>query len=154
MNGWARPVLDGDNNMLLSSVEEGLTVRLITTFEPYCCDADDDLEEVVGREELREFDYVPVKDKDEIVGLLHRSEHDTKDAAGQVREAMCSLRGDLIISADAGILSYIERRERAPMPTGPRRESAQRHRDPIRPPEASSAAGHLLAHNTPRAVDV
>lgn len=108
MSDWARPVLHGDSSLLLSSVEEGLTVRLIATFDPFCCEAEDDLKEVVGREDLREFDYVPVEENDEIVGLLHRSECDAEDAAGQVREAMCHLRGDLIISADAGILSYIE----------------------------------------------
>lgn len=108
MSNWARPVLDGDSNLLFSSVEEGLTVRLVTTFEPYCCDVDEDLAEVVGRQDLREFDYVPVKENDEIVGLLHRAEHDTEGASGRVRDAMCHLRGDLIISADAGILSYIE----------------------------------------------
>lgn len=108
MSDWARPVLDGDSNLLFSSVEEGLTVRLMTTFEPNCCDVDDNLAEVVDRQDLREFDYVPVKERDEVVGLLHRAEHDTEDATGRVREAMRQLRGDLIISADAGILSYIE----------------------------------------------
>ena len=72
MSGWARPVLHGDSSILFSSVEEGLTVRLITTFEPYCCDAGDDLAEVVGHKDLREFDYVPVKEEDQVVGLLHR----------------------------------------------------------------------------------
>ncbi|MGI8911229.1 MAG: hypothetical protein ACR2JR_11855 [Rubrobacteraceae bacterium] len=114
MSDWARPVLHGDSSLLLSSVEAGLTVRLITTFDPFYCEADDDLKEVVGREDLREFDHVPVKEKDEIVGLLHRSEYDSEDAVGHVREAMCHLRGDLIISADAGILSYIEGAARRP----------------------------------------
>jgi hypothetical protein len=89
-------------------VEEGLTVRLITTFEPFCCEAGDDLKGVVGSEDLREFDYVPVKEGNEVVGLLHRSEYGSKVATGRVRDAMCPLRSDLIISADAGILSYIE----------------------------------------------
>jgi hypothetical protein len=100
--------LEGDADSILSSLEQGLSVGLITTFEPRCCDADDDLKEVVGSEDLREFDYVPVEEKGEIVGLLHRAAHDTSDRAGPVRDAMYDLRGDLIISADAGILSYIE----------------------------------------------
>ncbi len=114
MNGWASPALKGDSNLLLSSVEEGLTVSLISTLDPRCCDADDDLKDVVGREDLREFDYVPVKEGDEMVGLLHRTVHDTEDAAGPVRDAMCPLRGDLIISANAGILSYIEGADKRP----------------------------------------
>ncbi len=108
MSPWASMPLEGDADSLLSSLEQGLSVRLITTFEPNCCEADDDLKEVIGREDLREFDYVPVKENDEVVGLLHRPEHDTEDASGRVRDAMWHLREDLIISADAGILSYIE----------------------------------------------
>lgn len=108
MSNWAAMPLGGDADSVLSSLEQGLSVGLITTFDPCCCDVDDDLKQVVGREDLREFDYVPVKEKDGVVGLLHRSEYDIEPATGQVREAMCHLRGDLIISADAGILSYIE----------------------------------------------
>lgn len=114
MSGWASPALTGDSNLLLSSVEESLTVSLISTFDPWCCDADDGLKDVVGSEELREFDYVPVKEGTEVVGLLHRTVHDTEDAAGPVRDAMCPLRGDLIISANAGILSYIEGADERP----------------------------------------
>lgn len=106
--------MNGDSNLLFSSVEEGLTVGLIATYEPRCCGADDDLKDVVGNEDLREFDYVPVKEGKEIVGLLHRAAHDTKDATGPVRGAMCRLRGDLIISADAGILSYVEDADKRP----------------------------------------
>jgi len=111
---WAHPIIYGDSNLLLSSVQEGLTVGLITTFEPCCCDADDDLKDIVAHKDLREFDYVPVKEGEEVVGLLHRSEYDVEDATGQVREAMCPLRGDLIISADAGILGYIESADKRP----------------------------------------
>lgn len=107
MSNWAAMPLGGDADSVLSSLEQGLSVGLITTFEPCCCDVDDDLKEVAGREDLREFDYLPVKENDEVVGLLHRAKYDTEDATGLVKDAMCNLRGDLIISATAGILSYI-----------------------------------------------
>lgn len=107
MSDWAAMPLGGDADSILSSLEQGLSVSLITTFDPCCCDADDDLKETVRREDLREFDYLPVKENDEVAGLLHRAKYDTEDAIGLVKDAMCNLRGDLIISASAGILSYI-----------------------------------------------
>ncbi|MGF1472327.1 MAG: hypothetical protein ACFB50_11405 [Rubrobacteraceae bacterium] len=107
MSNWAAMPLGDDADSVLSSLEQGLSVGLITTFDPCCCEVDDDLEEVVGREDLREFDYLPVKENGEVVGLLHRAEYDAKDATGSVKEAMCNLRGDLVIAASAGILSYI-----------------------------------------------
>jgi CBS domain-containing protein len=106
--------LAGDNNLLLSSVEEGLTVGLISTFDLRCCNVDDDLKDVVSHQELREFDYVPVKEGNEIIGLLHRVTHDTEDVTGRVRDVMCPLRGDLIVSADTGILSYIQGADERP----------------------------------------
>lgn len=107
MSDWAAMPLDGSANSTLSSLEQGLSVNLITTFDPCCCEADDDLKQVVGREDLTEFDYLPVKENDEVVGLLYKARHDTKDASGLVKDVMCNLRGNLIISESAGILSYI-----------------------------------------------
>ena len=114
MSNWAAMPLGGDADSVLSSLEQGLSVGLITTFDPFCCDVDDDLSEVVGRKDLREFDYLPVKENEEVVGLLHRAKYVTEDATGLVRDAMCNLRGDLIISANAGILSYIAGAEKRP----------------------------------------
>ena len=114
MSNWAAMPLGGDADSVLSSLEQGLSVGLITTFDPYCCDVYDDLKEVVGREALCEFDYLPVKENEEVVGLLHRAKYATEDATGLVRDAMCNLRGDLIISANAGILSYIAGAEERP----------------------------------------
>lgn len=108
MSSWAFTPLEGNADNVLSSMEQGLSVGLIATFDPYCCDAEEDLKEVVSRGELREFDYVPVKENDEVVGLLHRAAYNTESAVGSARDVMDNLRGDLIISADAGILSYID----------------------------------------------
>ena len=68
MNGWASPPLDTDSSRLFSSIEEGLTVGLIATSKPKVCGVRDDLQSVIEREDLRPFDYVPVKDGDRTVG--------------------------------------------------------------------------------------
>ncbi len=113
MNGWASPPLDMDSSQLFSSVEQGLTVRLIATFEPRVCGIRDDLRAVIEREDLQQFDYVPVKDGDRTVGLLHRSVH--KDSGtGTVGDAMDSLHEGILISSNSGILSYIERADAHP----------------------------------------
>lgn len=107
MNRWALPPLGKDSSRLFSSIEEGLTVELIATFDPRVCGIGDALRAVVDREDLQEFDYAPVKDGARTVGLLHRTAH--KDSAsGSVGEAMDPLHGGMLISSDSGILSYIE----------------------------------------------
>jgi len=108
MRGWASSPLETDSSRLLSSVEQGLTVGLIATSKPKVCGVRDDLQAVIEREDLQPFDYVPVKDNERTVGLLHRSGN--KDAeAKSVAEVMQPLHGGMLISSDSGILSYIER---------------------------------------------
>lgn len=108
MTGWAALPLDASSSEVFSSVEEGLTVGLISTPRPRVCGVGDDLQAVVEREDLREFDYVPVKDGERTVGLLHRGKQwETKTSL--VGDAMEPLHGGMLISSDSGILSYIER---------------------------------------------
>lgn len=108
MNMWIRPPVGGDSSRLFSSIEEGLTVELIATFNPRVCGVRDALKAVIEREDLQRFDYVPVKDGDRTVGLLHRTAH--KDAeAGAVGDAMDHLHEGIIVSSNSGILSFIER---------------------------------------------
>jgi hypothetical protein len=97
-----------DSSQLFSSIEEGLTVELIATFEPRVCGVGDDLHTTVEREDLRDFDYVPVKDRDRTVGLLHRTKKEVSgtEAVGDVMEP---LHGEMLISSGSGILTYIER---------------------------------------------
>lgn len=108
MRGWASSPLDTDSSRLLSSVEQGLTVGLIATPKPKVCGVRDDLQAVIEREDLQTFDYVPVKNGDRMVGLLHRS-GDKDASAKSVAEVMQPLHGGMLISSDSGILSYIER---------------------------------------------
>lgn len=108
MSGWASLPLETDSSQLLSSLEQGITVRLIATFKPRVCGVRDDLRAVVEREDLQQFDYVPVKDGGSTVGLLHRSA--CKDSGlNTVGDAMESLHEGILISSNSGVLSYIER---------------------------------------------
>lgn len=108
MTEWASSPLGTNSSRLFSSIEEGLTVGLIATPKPRVCGVGDDLRAVIEREDLQQFDYVPVKDGDRTMGLLHRTKH---GSAGPkpIHEAMEPLHGGMLISADSGILSYIER---------------------------------------------
>lgn len=92
MTAWASPPLGTDSSRLFSSIEEGLTVGLIATLKPKVCGVEDDLRAVIGREDLRPFDYVPVKNGDRMVGLLHRAKHGSAESM-PVREAMEPLHG-------------------------------------------------------------
>lgn len=107
MNKWASPALGTDSSRLFSSIEEGLTVELIATPKPKVCGVGDDLRAVLEREDLQEFDCVPVKDGERMVGLLCRTGARSTEA-GLVSEAMEPLHGGMLISSDSGILSYIE----------------------------------------------
>ena len=107
MNGWAAPPLGKDSSRLFSAIEEGLTVGLIATFDPRVCGLGDDLRATIDRADLRQFDYVPVKDGDRTVGLLHRTAHE-ESGSGSVGNAMEPLHGGMLISSDSGILSYVE----------------------------------------------
>lgn len=114
MTGWASGPLEGDTDLIMSSVERGLTVGLIATFEPLgFCEAGDDLRKVANRKDLQEFDHVPVKENGAVVGFLERTSLDST-SSGTVREAMTPLHGNLLISSEAGILSYIEHAGRLP----------------------------------------
>ncbi|MDQ3360101.1 MAG: TIGR02391 family protein [Actinomycetota bacterium] len=108
MNRRASPPFNTDSSELFSSIEEGLTVGLIATSKPRVCGVGHDLRAVIEHEDLQEYDYVPVKDGERTVGLLHRTKRrDTEPKL--VSEAMEPLHGGMLISSDSGILSYIER---------------------------------------------
>ena len=108
MTRWASPPLSTDSSELFSSIEEGLTVRLIATPKPRVCGTGDAVQTVIDRDDLQQFDYVPVKDGNRTVGLLHRTKQRGPEPK-LVGEAMESLHGGMLISSDSGILSYIER---------------------------------------------
>jgi CBS domain-containing protein len=110
MSRWASAALDRDSSKVFSALEEGLNVGLIASYELNCCGADDDLATAVRRRDLRDFDHVPVTDGEHIVGLLNRArfEQRPRPPGTQVEEVTERLCEDLLISSEAGILSYVE----------------------------------------------
>ncbi len=107
MSFWASMPLEGNADRVLSSIEQGLNVGLIATFDLACCDADERVADVLARQNLVAFDYVPVRRGGNIVGLLNRTSSMERDSL-RVQEAMDSLQGNMLISSGAGILSFIE----------------------------------------------
>lgn len=112
MSPWASMPLDGDADSILSSLEHGLNVGLISTFDLACCNADDRLTDVLERQDLVPFDDIPVQREDDIVGLLNRTSAKERNGV-QVQEVMDPLQGNMLISAEAGILSFIESADEA-----------------------------------------
>jgi CBS domain-containing protein len=107
MSFWASMPLEGNADRVLSSLEQGLNVGLIATFDFACCDADERVADVLARQNLAAFDYVPVRRGGDIVGLLNRTSTMERDSL-RVHEVMDSLQGNMLISSGAGILSFIE----------------------------------------------
>ncbi len=114
---WAAPPLAVDTAEVLASIERGVTVTLIATFEPelFCCQQDDRIHDILINCELKTFDYLPVRGEERIVGLLPllqlRAE---KIDHGQVVDQMMPLDERHLISGDVGILTFIEQAEEQP----------------------------------------
>lgn len=119
---WARPGLDADTNATLQSVEEGLTVQLIATTREMLksCSADDNVADAIEHPDVERFDYLPVvtgKSKDaSIIGLFHRARiiRDISLHHKTVKNLMDPLSESNLISADAGILSFLRTADTQP----------------------------------------
>lgn len=99
--------LERNIECILLSVEQGFNVGLIATFDLAFCDAGERVADVLARPDLEKFDHVPVRSSGDIVGLLDKIS--LGDANGKlVSETMNPLRGRMLISAEAGILSFVE----------------------------------------------
>ena len=105
---WASRPLDGGVNQALSALEAGMHVALIATFDLKTCKVSDAVEEVLARPELQAFDYIPVCDRDNIVGVLHRPRQGQDLTVALVREAMQPIHESMLIPADASLLSFVE----------------------------------------------
>lgn len=102
--------LEGNVDGILSSVEQGLNVGLIATFNLAWCNAEDRLADVLARQDLATFDHVPVKRDGDVVGLLDKTSAGIRNGS-RVQEAMDPLQGNMLISAEADILLFIESAE-------------------------------------------
>lgn len=121
--GWARHPLDRDAGSIITALERSATVELITTGEPDLvhCDAAMPLADALADPALGEFDYVPVRRDDRVAGLLRRAELAAAKPRGArpglaftVADAMQPLDESILISAEAGLLTFISHADRHP----------------------------------------
>lgn len=97
---------------VFSSLESGIPVSLIATFKPLTCDEDDLVSDVLSNPQLQDFDYIPVKASDSIVGVLIREAvQDSHLTAGQ---AMKPLHESMLIASEDGLLSFVREADSSP----------------------------------------
>lgn len=109
---WPSHPLEGDTDKALTSLEAGMPVALIATFDLKGCKASDRLDEVLGREDLKFFDHIPVREGGSVVGVLDRRlEHDEAKTAG---EAMRRLHQSILIAAETSLLTFVENADQEP----------------------------------------
>ncbi|HBB35908.1 MAG TPA: hypothetical protein DDZ80_15100 [Cyanobacteria bacterium UBA8803] len=106
--------LDGGVNQALSALAAGMHVALIATFDLKTSKVSDTLEEVLSCSELQAFDYIPVCDRDNIVGVWHRPGSGEKQTDGLLGEVMQPLHESMLIPANASLLSFVEYADKMP----------------------------------------
>lgn len=120
---WANSSLAVDADALLGSVEQGLSVRLIATSRKHLemCEADEILQAVATRNEANnKFDHLPVTRAGDgnarIHGLIRMVPflYGKREPNGRVRDYMEPLSEENLISADAGILSFVRNADTHP----------------------------------------
>ncbi len=90
-------VMNNDDGTLgLTRLNDGLRVRDIATFGLARCRVGDDPKEVLGREDLRQFDQIPVYDGERLVAILER-------ASGERRP----IDESVLVSADDPLSHFI-----------------------------------------------
>lgn len=101
---WATTSANGP--AAVGAFEEGLPVRLIATLrsEFKTCGPDEELEAVAARNH-EAFDYLPVVERERIIGLLKLV--DRADSSGLVRHKMDPLSEANLIGADASLLTFV-----------------------------------------------
>ncbi|MFB2974280.1 hypothetical protein ACE1CD_35400 [Aerosakkonema sp. BLCC-F183] len=111
---WASFPLAGGVNQALSALEVGMHIALIATFDLKTCHINETVEFVLANPELEEFDYIPVSDCDNIVGVFHRQISSFDKVEISVGEVMQKIDESIIISANASLLSFIEDADNQP----------------------------------------
>ncbi len=90
----------------LSGLERGLQAQHVATVPFESCLANDDVRVVFGKPEWAGFDFLPVRDRGKVVGILKR-ESGAHDAL--VREAMAPLNENMLASAETPLEKVIRR---------------------------------------------
>lgn len=119
---WAKPSLEANIDKLLSGIEQGLTVQLISTprSQLQTCSPTDTVADLLADKSKSRFDFLPVlaasKDDDNFVGLIHltRVRAENPSVAQPVASCMLPLSEANLIGADAGILSYLRTADKRP----------------------------------------
>lgn len=89
----------------MAGLEAGLQVRHIATFNPTTVRTDDTVHDVLRRDDLADFDYVPVQDQEgRIVGLFERM---TGKGPATVSQVMRTLDEGLLVSSDSPLIRFL-----------------------------------------------
>lgn len=121
--GWARHPLAINADHVFAALERGSTVELIATVEPdlIYCDAALPLHDALYDPSRKAFDFLPVRRDGRIVGLLRRAEMAAARPRAAdpgmnftVADAMQVLDESILISADAGLLTFISQADQQP----------------------------------------
>lgn len=93
----------------MSGLEKGLQVIHITTptAQLLCSQYDEDIETVLARPDLKQFDQIPIIEQEAIIGLLKRRKC-SEDAKGIARDHMQKLGETILVSADTPLLKFIQ----------------------------------------------
>jgi hypothetical protein len=116
---WAADPLSDGSIAAVEVIEGAVTVDLIATFEPQlaCCAKTDAIDRLLADASYAQFDYLPVRSKDRIVGLLPLNEFRAApiDSLGLTTErVMHSLDQSILITSGSSVLRYIEEAEASP----------------------------------------
>jgi hypothetical protein len=101
-------IFDGFKGTMLG-LEKGLQVIHITTpiAQLLCCQPDEETAVVLERPDIVQFDQIPVKKGESIIGLLHRREQGA-GTTGLVQYRMCPLAENILVSAETSLLEFIQ----------------------------------------------
>ena len=115
-NNWVNKSLSGYSK-LFEPNSSWMSISLISTFNLETCNVEDHLEQVLNRKELEEFDYIPVRSKNSIVGVLNaknlRDSKDTIDSVNLTIEQLDEpifkkLDESILISINGDIISFLK----------------------------------------------
>ena len=91
---WSADPLDYGSVAVVEAMERAVTVDLIGTFEPQlvCCAPSDEIAGLLANSTYAQFDYLPVRSDDRVVGLLplRGFREATITPPGQWRDMRCA----------------------------------------------------------------
>ncbi|WP_144054894.1 hypothetical protein [Rhodopirellula europaea] len=110
---WAAPPVDSNALETLHAAEAHFPVSLISTESSklQCCKVDETAAQAVARPLAGDFDHLPVKTEDGIIGLFSRKRKYIRQTVGDV---MTPLNEKILMSADAGMIHFLEEADRRP----------------------------------------